>query len=85
MEARTQASVALFKLGAHSPLRSDPNLEGLEVYGVVAAQKGGGAAAPPQARTRSGSTLAIRIHAKKLTVGAVGGGGLLPATGSSLQ
>ena len=31
LEARTQASVALFKLGAHSAtlyLRSDPNLEG---------------------------------------------------------
>ena len=34
LEARTQASVALFKLGAHdsaTALRSDPNLEGLKV------------------------------------------------------
>ena len=31
LEARTQASVALFKLGAHSATLADPNLEGLKV------------------------------------------------------
>ena len=67
LAARTQASVALFKLGAHStPLRSDPNLEGLKSLRCCCA-KGWGA----QARARSGSTLAIHIQAEKLTVGVV--------------
>ena len=72
LEARTQASVALFKLGAHSAIYTlhDPNLEGLKSLRCCCA-KGWGAAAAPQARARSGSTLAIHIHAEKLTVGVV--------------
>ena len=66
LEARPQASVALFKLGAHSAVRSDPNLEGLKSLRCCCA-KGWGA----QARARSGSTLAIHVHAEKLTVGVV--------------
>ena len=60
LEARTQASVALFKLGAHSATLR------LEFGGPpkslrCCCAKGWGAAAAPQARARSGSTLAIHF------------------------
>ena len=59
-----------FSNSGPTPLRSDPNLEGLKSLRCCCA-KGWGAAAAPQARARSGSTLAIHIHAEKLTVGVV--------------
>ena len=69
LAARTQASVAVFKLGAHSATLR-PEFGGPEKFKVLL-RKGWGAAAAPQARARSGSTLAIHIHAEKLTVGVV--------------
>ena len=58
-----------FKLGAHSATLR-PEFGGPEKFKVLL-RKRGGAAAAPQARARSGSTLAIHIHAEKLTVGVV--------------
>ena len=65
LEARTQASVALFKLGAHSATLR-PEFGGPEKFKVLLRKRVGSAGA-----ARSGSTLAIHIQAEKLTVGVV--------------
>ena len=72
LEARTQASVALFKLGAHSatdyaPTRRNPNLEGLKSLRCCCAKGWGAAAALQSICVCAGRALLRGINAHTAT------------------